>query len=141
VLIKKVSNSDNFKYNDLAIKYGTIFNTIDWLGIFKDKAQIYGIYDKGNNLIGGFSTYKEKKFSFKIYRNPPFTPCAGPFLEIKAKNPVAVMDICKKVLSLMAEFMESLSYSIISISLNKNIVDTQPLSGGNLKLFQDIHTF
>jgi len=126
VLIKKVSNSDNFKYNDLAIKYGTIFNTIDWLGIFKDKAQIYGIYDKGNNLIGGFSTYKEKKFSFKIYRNPPFTPCAGPFLEIKAKNPVAVMDICKKVLSLMAEFMESLSYSIISISLNKNIVDTQP---------------
>ncbi|MFZ0035415.1 MAG: GNAT family N-acetyltransferase, partial [Sedimentisphaerales bacterium] len=50
----------------------------------------------------------------------------GPFLEVKAKNPVAVMDMWKKVLSLMADFIESLSYSIISISLNKNIGDTQP---------------
>jgi len=117
MLIKKISDNNNFNYNDLATKYGTIFNTLAWLRIFKDETRIYGIYDKGNNLIGGFSTYREIKYGFKIYRNPPFTPCIGPFLEIKAKNPVAIMDIWKKVISLMADFIESAPYSIISISL------------------------
>lgn len=126
MLIKKISGSDNLSYNDLATKYGTVFNTVDWLKIFGDRAQAYGIYDKGDNLTGGFCTYKEKKFGLKIYRNPPFTPCIGPFLEIKAKNPVVVMNTWKKVLSSMADFIEHLPYSVVSICLNKKIVDTQP---------------
>lgn len=126
MLIKKISDSDNLSYNDLATKYGTVFNTIDWLKIFGDEAQVYGVYDKGDNLVGGFCTYKEKKFGLKIYCNPPFTPSIGPFLEIKAKNPVMVMNTWKKALSSMADFIEGLPYSVISICLNKNIVDTQP---------------
>jgi len=126
MLIKQVSDSDSAEYDHLAREYGTVFNTIDWLKIFEGEARAYGIYDKGNNLIGGFSIYKEKRFGFKIYRNPPFTPCIGPFLEIKAKNPVAVMNAWKKALSSMADFIEHLPYSVISIPLNKNIVDTRP---------------
>jgi len=126
MLVKKISDSDNLKYNNLATEYGTVFNTLDWLKIFGDKAQVCGIYDKGDNLIGGFTIYEERKFGLRIFRNPRFTPTIGPFFEIKAKNPVAVMDMWKKVLSLMADFIESLSHSVISISLNKNIGDTQP---------------
>jgi len=124
--IGKIEICDKVEYNNLAIEYGTIFNTLSWLKLFEDSVQIYGIYDKGNNLIGGFHLYKQKKFGLTIYRNPPFTPYVGPFLEIKAKNPVAIMDTWKRVLSLMADFIETLPYSVISISLNKDIVDTQP---------------
>jgi len=124
--IEKLSKSDKNRYEEMALKYGTIFNTLSWLKLFEDSVQIYGIYDKGNNLIGGFHLYKQKKFGLTIYRNPPFTPYVGPFLEIKAKNPVAVMDTWKRALSLMADFIETLPYSVISIFLNKDIVDTQP---------------
>ncbi len=126
MMIKEISDNDSFNYNELATKYGTIFNTIDWLKTFEGNARAYGIYDKGDNLIGGFSTYKENKYGFKIYCNPPFTPCIGPFLETKATNPVTVMNVWKKVLSSMADFIERLPYSVISICLNQNIVDTQP---------------
>lgn len=126
MLIKQVSDSDSAEYDHLAREYGTVFNTIDWLKMFGDKAQVYGIYDKGDNLIGGFSIYKEKKFGFTICCNCPFTPAMGPFLKVDAKNPVAIMDMWKKALSSMADLIEHLRCSVISISLNKNIVDTQP---------------
>jgi hypothetical protein len=126
MLVKKISDSDNLKYNNLSTEYGTVFNTIDWLKIFGGKAQACGIYDKGDNLIGGFTIYEEKKFGLHIFRNPRFTPAIGPFLEIKAKNPVAVMGTWKEALSSMAEFIEGLSYSVVSFSLDKSIVDTQP---------------
>ena len=126
MLIKQISDSDNLQYNDLATKYGTFHNTIDWLKIFGDKTVIYGIYDKGNNLLGGFCIYKEKKFGLSVYRNPPFTHVMGPFLRIQAQNPVAIMNLWKKVLSSIVDFIEDLSGSIVSVTLNKNIVDTQP---------------
>lgn len=126
MLVRRISAADYSKYNKLAKKYGTVFNTTNWLKIFGEKAQIYGIYDKGDNLIGGFSTYRARKFGLIVCRNCPFTQVVGPFLIIEAKNPVAIMTIWKKALALMAESIESLSADIISISLNKNIVDTQP---------------
>jgi len=134
MLIKKISDSDNIKYNDLATEYGTVFNTIDWLKIFADKVRIYGIYDKNGGIIGGFSIYTERRFGFKISRNPPFTPMIGPFLEIKAKNPVAIMDFWKEVLSLLANFLDKLPCSVISVSLSKEIVDTQPFAWKKFKV-------
>jgi hypothetical protein len=116
--IKKISDSDNVKYNDLAAEYGTVFNTIDWLKIFADKVRIYGIYDKNGGIIGGFSIYTERRFGFKISRDPLFTPMIGPFLEI--------MDFWKEVLSSLANFLDKLPCSVISVSLSKTIVDTQP---------------
>ena len=49
--IARLNNSDKVKYEELAIKYGTVFNTFAWLKLFGDKVQIYGIYDEGNNLV------------------------------------------------------------------------------------------
>jgi hypothetical protein len=124
--IKLLSNSEKPQYDKLAEKYGTVFNSTKWLNIFGDKVQLYGIYDKGDNLIGGFTIYEEKKFGLRIFRNPQFTPAIGPFLEIKAKNPVAIMDFWKEALSLLADFLDKLPSSIVSVSLSKEIVDTQP---------------
>jgi len=124
--IQPLSDSEKPKYDELAEEYGTIFNSTKWLNIFGDKVQLYGIYDKGDSLIGGFTGYEKRKFGLRIFRNPPYTPVMGPFLEIKAKNPVAIMDFWKEVLSLLADFLDNFHSSIISVSLSRNVIDTQP---------------
>jgi hypothetical protein len=126
VKIEKLIEKNKENYEKIAISEGAIFNRLSWLKMFNDKVQIYGIYDKDNNSIGGFHLYKQKRFGLTIYRNPPFTPTIGPFLQIKAENSAAVMNKWKETLFLMANFFENLPYSIISISLNKDIIDTQP---------------
>lgn len=132
--IEKLTEKNRESYEEIAISEGTIFNRLSWLRMFKDDVQIYGIYDKGDNLIGGFHLYKQKRFGLTIYRNPPFTPNIGPFIQIKAKNPVVVMNKWKEILFLMTDFFEKLPYSVISISLNKNIVDTQPFIWSKFKV-------
>lgn len=119
MLIKEISDSDKAEYAKLVAEYGTVYNTLDWVKIYGDKVRLIGIYDKGNHLIGGFTIYEEKKFSLRIFRNPPFTPAIGPFLKIDAKNHITVMSVWKKVLSLMAEFIEDSRFSIVSFSLDK----------------------
>ncbi len=126
MLIEELSDNNKVKYDALAVQYGTIFNSLDWLKMFGEKVKVCGIYDKGNNLIGGFTTYKERRLGLSIYRNPPFTPVIGPFLKVNAQNPVAIMDAWKKAVSLMADFIEDRHWSVISFSLDRNIVDTQP---------------
>ena len=124
--IRSLTNSEKADYNELALNCGTVFNTIEWLELFGDKVQIYGIYDKGDNLIGGFHLYREKRFGFTLYRNPMFTPNIGPFLQIKAKNHVSVMNTWKKALGLVAGFLDKLPCSVLTVTLDKSIVDTQP---------------
>ena len=123
--IKEVSEDILDEYSKMAQNYGSIFLAPSWLKNYNN-VTIYVIYDDGNNLIGGFFLYKEKKFGLTIYRNPPFTPFIGPFVKIEARNPVNIISKYREILSLMAEFMNGLDYSIISVSLGRNIIDTLP---------------
>jgi len=124
--IMKLSEDETSHYETIATNYGTIFNTVGWLGIFGDKVQIYGIYDKGNALIGGFCTFIESLYGFNVSHNPPSTLAIGPVIKMDATNPVTVASNRKKILTSMAEFMENLPCSVISVNLNMDIADTQP---------------
>ena len=124
--IKELYNADIQKYNELAMTYGIIFNTINWTRTCKKGIQHYGIYNEGDELIGGFLIFKENKFGMSIYRNPSFTPSIGPFLKIDAKNLSNIASTWKEAISLMADFFDKLPYSIISFSLNIYVVDAQP---------------
>ncbi|RJO60855.1 GNAT family N-acetyltransferase [candidate division WS5 bacterium] len=124
--ILRIEDREKTVFNEFAASYGTIFNTSNWLDMFGDKVELCGIYNNGGELMGGFVTYKEKRYGLSFYRNPPYTPVLGPFLKVDAANPVSIMDIWKEVLLEMSQFFENLRFSVISISLNKNIIDTQP---------------
>ncbi len=126
MIIKPLEQYDRELYTKYAREYGTVFNSLDWLSIFGEKVQIYGIFDKGNNLIGGFVTYEEKKIGLSVYRNPPFAPAIGPFLRIDAQNAANITSTWKGAISVMADFIDKLPYSVISFSLNKCVIDTQP---------------
>lgn len=124
--ISELKKQEEARFNELALIHGSIFNTSEWAALFGDKARCYGIYNRGNELMGGFITYAEKKFGLSIYRNPPYTPIIGPFVEIRAENPVAVMDTMKEVLFSVAGFMDGLPYAILTYSLDPGIIDMQP---------------
>lgn len=120
------TSEEKARFNNLALTYGTIFNTTGWAALFGDRTKCYGIYNRGKEVIGGFSAYQEKRLGLSIYRNPPYTPAIGPFMEVTAENPVSVMDTVKEVLTSVAGFMESQPYAVISCSLNCGIRDVQP---------------
>ncbi len=125
--IKEIINSqDRTRYSELAEGIGNIFNTLEWLNIFGDRVKLFGLCENSGNLIGGFCLYERRRFIFKIYLDPPFTPCIGPFLRTEAKNPVSIMSKWKEATTLVAKTIDSLPYSVVSISLNKSVVDTQP---------------
>ena len=94
--IEKLIEENKENYEKIAVSEGTIFDNLSWIKTFNDKVQIYGIYDKGNNLIEGFHLYKQKKIGLTIYRNPPFAPNIGSFLQVKDKKSIAKMDTRKK---------------------------------------------
>lgn len=124
--IRPVEADELRMFDELAGLYGTIFNTSGWAALFGGNARLFGIYTPEEKLVGGFTLFREKRFGLSLYRNPPFTPAVGPFLEIRAKNPVSIMDVWKRYLTAMAEFLDSLPYSVLSVSLNDGVVDTQP---------------
>ena len=127
MIIKEIINSqEKTRYSELALEIGNIFNTLEWLNIFKDKVRLFGIHENNGKLVGGFCLYKERRFNFKIYRDPPFSACVGPFLRIEAKNPVSIMNKWKEAITLVAKTIDDLPYSVVSITLNKGVVDTQP---------------
>lgn len=121
-----ISSQDRTKYSELAEEIGNIFNALEWLNIFEDRVKLFGIYENSGKLVGGFCLYERGRFIFKTYLDPPFTPCIGPFFITEAKNPVSIMNKWKEAITLVAKTIDNLPYSIVSISLNKSVVDTQP---------------
>jgi hypothetical protein len=113
-------------YETLAQRSGSIFSQLAWLELFGDDVRVLALRDSAGQLIGGFSLYEERRLGLRINRNPPFTPSAGPFLRVNAKNPVEVMSAWKRALSAIAEFLEPTMLGVVSVALGRNIVDTQP---------------
>jgi len=124
--IASLPKADLLQYDQLARECGTIFNSVKWISLFGNRIQPVGIYNDNDELIGGFHFYTENKLGLTICRDAPSTPHCGPFLKTAAKNPVAIMDNWKKAISLMSGYIESLHMPLISISLDKPIVDTLP---------------
>ncbi|MBI5055597.1 MAG: GNAT family N-acetyltransferase [Nitrospirae bacterium] len=124
--IAGLRQQDRADYNNLALSCGTIFNSLEWADIFADKVTPYGIYTDNDRLIGGFILYKENRFGLSIYRDPLYTPAIGPFLKMDAQNPATIMNTWKEALTLMADFIDKVSCSMVSCALNLNVTDTQP---------------
>ncbi len=132
--IRELAPADHQKYNELVGLYGSVFNTLQWIKLFGKDIRNYGIYDKGDELIGGFFIYTGKKYGVPIYCNPPLTPSVGPFLKIESTNPVKVLDKYKQVISLISEFMDKMNCPVISISFDKSIIDMQPFIWRDFKV-------
>ena len=113
-------------YEALARQYGTLFNRADWLALFGDRIQALGIFDEGGQMVGGVSLYQERRFGLRVFRRAPFTPTCGPFLEVKAQNPVAVLETWREAVESVAEFLDERSAAIVMMALDRRITDALP---------------
>lgn len=124
--IAELRQEDEEKYNKISSDCGSLFNTIEWSNVFSGRVNRYGIYTDNDRLMGGFYLYNDRKYSLNFFRDPLYTPNIGPFLKVDAQNPTTIMNTWKEALTLMADFLDSIDYSIISCSLNMNVIDMQP---------------
>ncbi|MBD3338567.1 MAG: GNAT family N-acetyltransferase [Candidatus Lokiarchaeota archaeon] len=124
--IKELEQKDEEQFNQLAEELGTIYSSAKWAKLFGENATCYGIYDGDSSLIGGFSIFKMKQYGFSIYRDLPFTPEMGPFFLNNSQSHIKKVSKWKKLSELIAEHLKKLPFSVMSLSLNHQIVDTQP---------------
>lgn len=113
-------------YDRLAREHGCVFNTVDWTDLFGDSLTRYGIYDAGRTLRGGFCLFRERRLGLAVLRNPPCTPSIGPFFECRAQHPVARLEEWRDVLTVLADFLEHLHPTVVSLSLAQAITDCLP---------------
>lgn len=124
--IEELRPEDYPAYTDLARSHGSIFNYPDWLEIYGDHLNRYGIYDDGNQLVGGFHLYKQTRCKIPVGLNPPFCPVIGPFYKVSAVKEVYRNDFNKKIASLMADFMGHQKWALTHLALSPNLKDMQP---------------
>ena len=131
--IKKIEKKYLDEYQVQAKKNGTIFNSIEWTNIY-EKNSIYGLFNKDNKIIGGFNIYKQKFFGLNYYKNPIFSPTINLFYETKAKNKSKKLTETKKIITLIANFVNKLPYHIVSIYFQPQFIDMQPFCWNKYKV-------
>jgi len=133
--IKEITDSEKVIYNNLAEKYGTVFNTLRWLNLFKGRIKIFGYFDEDNRLFGGFHLFENNKFFIRYYNNPPFTPFIGPFFINKSSTDFKILNFQKKVSKNLAKFIKKLNATLLFFSLDRTIIDVQPFIWEKLKVY------
>ena len=134
MIIRPLDKKDIDTYDNLCLRFGTIFNSSAWLRIFND-VQIFGIYDESGTLAGGFHLFSRKLAFFSVIRDAPFTPTTGPFYDdsnVTKHN--YRLNLEKKIISALSEFLTRRKMSVISLSLSRSVIDTQPFFWQNFKV-------
>jgi hypothetical protein len=84
--------------------------------------------------VGGVSLYQLRRWGVKIFRRAPFTPTCGPFLAIKAQNPVAILEEHRKALECMITLLEREAPAICMLPLDRRISDALPFFWHGFKI-------
>lgn len=112
-------------YKDIVAQIGCVFNTPNWLKIYGTKLKTYGLYNKGGKLFGLFNLYFEKRMGFTQIKNPPFSPNIGLFFINPSSNFAKKQSFNKSIYKAVSEFINTLSASLITITLPIEHVDMQ----------------
>lgn len=124
--IKQLKSDDFEQYDKLAKSHGSIFSSIAWLSLFGNCIKFFGIFDTGENLLGGFHLYEKKTGFCKVQLNPPFTPFIGPFFLEKSQTQFKIQSFRKQFLQLMADKLSEQKTCLQIFSLDRHIVNTMP---------------
>jgi hypothetical protein len=124
--ISAISDTESAPYDALARERGTVFHGEDWTATFGDRLTRYGVFRRDGELVAGFHLYRTSLVRLTVLRDPPFTPPCGPFISIKAKNPVAVLEERRDVLNAIAGFLDNRSHAVVSVSFDSGIQDLLP---------------
>jgi hypothetical protein len=125
---------DKNAYDDFVKQNGSVFNTSNWLSLFDERVQLYGIFDKGQSLIGIFHLYVHYKYKFKFCINPPATPHCGLVYKNPSLNNSSKNSFTKDIINLFSGFLKAQRSSELSIALPPEVIDTQPLQWADFQV-------
>ena len=103
--ISPLHQQDYENYTHLNNEFGNVFSSLKWLAV-QQEVNIYGIYNKNDELIGGFHLLETKKWGIKIVRDGWFTPYIGPIFKSDAEKNDAKIEFEQKIISLLAKFIQ-----------------------------------
>lgn len=115
--------------------FENIFSSKKWLSIFNGNIDIHGIFNKDNSIIGFFYTSNfQRKFNISQISNAVYTPnCSLYFLD-ETINKSKKNTFYKKISQTISEYLLTLDYGLISISLPEYFTDMQPFIWGKYKV-------
>jgi len=134
VIIKEIKSIHDPVYSELVSRAGTVFNSPGWLALHGNKLQLFGIYSGDDALTGAFFLYRDRKAGFSFFRNPPYTPHIGWMFENKSQNHAKALSQNKKMMEVMADFMQGLPVGMISCAFPFTASDMQPFTWKKFKV-------
>lgn len=124
------TNSQSYpKLQDFVKKHGLIFNSAEWLRNYSPENIFQcAILNNNNDITGCFVYYLFKKSVFKFIITPPYSPSIDLFYINPAESIVGKNSYSKDVMSLLADYFDSLGVPYINLNLPYNSIDTQPFT-------------
>ncbi len=106
----------------------SVFTTPEWLDIYSEQLTLFGIYNESEIIIGTFFLYQEKRKGIAYLTNPPYTPHIGLNYLNPAEKRHQQYSITKKILEVLAQFIDSNCKTFAYLSLAPEIIDSQPFT-------------
>jgi hypothetical protein len=126
VTIKILEPEYKEKYSALVSRYGSVFNTFEWLSIYGNSIELYGIFNKDLKLIGAFHLYKTKVAGLvNYYKNPPFTPHIGLFYENTSNNRASQHSFEKGIIAALASDFNKRNFHLLTLAFPDEHHDMQ----------------
>ncbi|MFN7910957.1 MAG: GNAT family N-acetyltransferase [Bacteroidota bacterium] len=118
-------NISDEKYTILAKRYGSVFNSIEWLRLFGKNLVLIGIYNANNELIGAFFYSSSVKLGLKYALTPSYTPSIGFVIVNPAQNKSNAITFEKEVHEAISDYFLLNKYALVSIAFPVSVNDTQ----------------
>ncbi len=134
MFIKEINSSHEEKY--IKLNGGVpAFNSFAWQkNVHPVGLKVFGIFEDDEQLIGTFHLHFEKKMGFTFIKTPHYMPSIGLVYDNRTQNEANSLSFNKKVIDKVCEFIQSLSYGVVSIALPPFVIDTQPFFWNKFKV-------
>jgi hypothetical protein len=126
MIARPITAGEAAAYDELACARGSVFHRPDWTALFGARVVKCGVFGKRDKLVAGFHFFRVGPSVCSLLRNLPFTPSCGPFFRVESSNPVAVLEDKRNILAAMAAFLDQKSHALVSLALDRDIVDALP---------------
>jgi len=111
----------------------SIFLSNNWIESF-DNLKFYKIITDDEIILAIFYLRFQKKTILNTYRTPFYTPHLGLWIDNKSKNKSNLLTSEKKIITEIANFLDSKKMAVISIAFPTKNIDMQPFIWNNFKV-------
>lgn len=129
-----MNEKESEKWDILVVKHGTIFQSIEWTKIFEPNIRRVGIFNKNDELIGGFVYIEKKIANLKLFKNPSYTPQIGPFYKLSSHKKIGKLKERRAILKAIVDYINEENPAVVSLALNPLIIDTLPFYWSGYKV-------